>query len=385
MNQDFVSSQQLLLLPERIRKAESTEASKEVYSFLLNLYKAKNYDALKIMVVGTGGSYPAAVSISHSLRDKLKTPNVEALTPQTALRILSPTDRILHAEYPPKYDVVIGISYSGKTPDIKAVYENCRRRKFPFVLFTGANKEDLKKEYPKNKFLKIVSYFNPEDTTGKEKGMMSMFSTLAPAILFDDYVISSNSKKRNYHVYKKFLNEGEQFVSYLNIKQIARAIKKQPIIHVIYEWRTYAIATDIANKFMESGIACVVLHEKKNFSHGCYNILYKQKFSMIINLTKLDVAYNSSTWDVVFIYVNDYDVELNTFLNSICKNKTAVYLEMGNGLLKTAQLNIKELCKLPYLITAIGEELGIDISQPFSPPDSFPEEPKALYGFEGEF
>lgn len=384
MNQDFVSRQQLLLLPERIWKAEATEASKEVYRFLWDMFKAKDYDAMKIMVVGAGGSYPAAISVSHSLRDEMRTPNVEAVTPQKALRILSQTDRILNAEHRPRYDVVIGISYSGKTPDIKAVYENCRRRNFPFVLFTGADKETLKEEYFENEFLKIVSYFNAEDTTGKERGMISMFSTLAPAVLFDDYVISFDPKWRKYHVYKELLEEGEQFVSKLNIPKIARAIKRRPIIHVIYEWRTYAIAADIASKFMESGIASVILHEKKNFSHGRYTLLYKQNFAMVINLTKFDFAINISTMGAELVYGNDYDEKLDKFLKDICKKKTAIYLEMGNSLLETAQMLIKELCKLPYMITAIGEELGVDVSKPFNP-DHFPEEPKALYEFEGEF
>lgn len=384
MNQNFVSRQQLLLLPERIKKAEATEATKEVYQFLWDIFEAKNYDAMKIMVVGAGGSYPAAVSVSHSLRDEMRTPDVEAVTPQTALRILSQTDRILNAKHRPKYDVVIGISYSGKTPDIKAVYESCRSREFPFVLFTGADKETLKEEYFESNFLKIVSYFNAEDTTGKERGMISMFSTLAPAVLFDDYVISSDPKERYYHIYKEDLEEGEKFVSKLNIPKIAKAIKRRPIIHVIYEWRTYAIAADVESKFMESGIASVVLHEKKNFSHGRYTLFYKQNFGMVINLTKFVPVINWSTDNVELIHNNDYDKELDRFLKSICKKKSAIYLEIGNGQFETAAMLIKELCKLPYLITAIGEELGVDISKPFSP-DPFPEEPKALYGFEGEF
>ena len=280
--------------------------------------------------------------------------------------------------------MVIGISYSGKTPDIKAVYENCRRRNFPFLLFTGANKEALKEEYFESEFLKIVSYFNAEDTTGKERGMISIFSTLAPAVLFDDYVISSDPKRLNYHVYKELLEEGEQFVSKLNISKIARAIKSRPIIHVIYEWRTYAIAADIASKFIESGIASVILHEKKNFSHGCYTLLYKQNFAMVINLTKFAFAINTSTGNVKLLHGNDYAEELDRFLKDICKKKTAIYLEMGNSMFETAEMLIKELCKLPYLITAIGEELGVDIYKPFNP-DPFPEEPKTLYGFEGEF
>ncbi len=384
MNPDFVSRQQLMLLPKRIWKAEETEASKEVYRFLWDLYKAKNFDAMKIMVVGEGESYPAAISISHSLRDEMRTPDVEAVTPQTALRILSQTDRILNAEHRPTYDVVIGISYSGKTPEIKAVFEDCIRRDFPFVLFTGADKETLKKDYFESKFLKIVSYFNAEDTTGKEKGMISLFSALAPAVVFDDYVISSDPKRRNYDVFKEWLEEGEQFVSKLNISKIAKAIKRRPIIHVVYEWGTYAIAADISSKFTKSGIANVILHEKKNFSHGYYTLLYKQNFAMVINLTRFNVAIDFSAKSYEFIHKNDYDEELDKFLKDICKKKTAIYLEMGNGMFETAEMLVRELCKLPYLITAIGEELGIDVSEPFSP-DPIPEEPKVLYEYNGEF
>jgi len=381
MNQDFVSRQQLSLLPERIHKAEETEATHEVYEFLWKLFKDKDYDALKIMVVGAGGSFPAAVCISHSLRYEMRTPDVEAVNPQTALRILTQTDRILNADHRPKYDVVIGISYSGKTPDIKAVYEDCRKREFPFVLFTGADKETLREEY---KFAKIVSYFNAEDTTGKERGMISMFSTLAPAVLFDDYIISSDPKYRNFKAYQDDMEEGEKFVSELNIPKIAKALKRHPIIHVIYEWRTYAIAADIASKFMESGIANVVLHEKKNFSHGCYTLLYKQKFGMVINVTKFAVAFNMSSREVTLVHDTDYDKELDKFLKGICKKQSAIYFEMGNGQIETAVMLVRELSKLPYLITAIGEELGIDISKPFNP-EPFPEEPKILYGYKGEF
>lgn len=377
MNQDFVSRQQLLLLPERIRKAEETEATNEVYRFLWDLFKTKNYDAMKIMVVGAGGSYPAAISVSHSLRDEMRTPDVEAVTPQTALRILSQIDRN-------RPDIVLGISYSGKTPDIKAVYEDCRKKGLTFVLFTGADKETLKEEYfeIESKFFKIVSYYNAKDTTGKERGMISMFATLAPAVLFDDYV---DHMRRYYRIYKEDLEEGEKFVAKkINISKIAKAIKRRPIIHVIYEWRTYAIAADIESKFVESGIANVVLHEKKNFSHGRYTLLYKQNFGMVINLTKFKFAYSFSTENFETLYENDYDEKLDKFLKDICKKKKAIYLEMGNSFTETASLLIHELSKLPYLITAIGEELGVDISKPFSP-DSFPEEPKALYGYRGEF
>lgn len=61
-------------------------------------------------------------------------------------------------------------------------------------------------------------------------------------------------------------------------------------IHVFYEWDTLPTATDIESKFTESGIANVVLHEKKNFSHGRYTSLYNQSFAVVINLTRHGIA-----------------------------------------------------------------------------------------------
>ena len=196
-------------------------------------------------------------------------------------------------------------------------------------------------------------------------------------MIFEDYAASTVSNT-------ELLEEGERFVSKLDIPEIARAIKKCPVIHVIYEWRTYAVAADIASKFMESGIANVVLHEKKNFSHGCYTLLYKQDFAMVINVTKFAVEIDASTGNIELVHCSNYDEELDKFLRDICKKKAAIYLEMGNSMFETAEMLIEELCKLPYLIAAIGEELGVDISKPFSP-DPFPKEPIALYGYEGDF
>ena len=180
---------------------------------------------------------------------------------------------------------------------------------------------------------------------------------------------------KNKSIYKEDLEEGEKFVSSLNIARIARVLKTRPVIHVFYEWRTFGIAADIASKFMESGIANVILHEKKNFSHGEYTLLYKQKFGMVINLTKFSVS---------FLHSNEFDEKLDEFLKDLCKKKSAVYIEMGNGMFETGEMLTKELSKLPYLITYIGEAMGIDISKPFDP-EPFPPESKALYRFKGEF
>ncbi len=385
MNENFVSRQQLSLLPERISQAEETGATHELYRYLWDKFEKKAFKPMSIMIVGAGGSYPAALAAAHSIRDEMRTPNVEVATPQTAIQTIEQFSEILHCDWHPEYDVVIGISYSGKTPDIKAVSEVCTSRGYAFVLLTGADKEELKELYHEYEFLKIISYFSAKDTSGKERGMISMFSTLMPAIIFDDYIISSVRPPIHYfRVYQKDLENGEIFVSNLNITDMANSINRAPIIHVFYEWATLPTAADIESKFVESGIANVVLHEKKNFSHGRYTALFKQDFALAINLNCYDavVGISLEPSEVHMLYKHDYDSQIAKFLKRICESKSAHYVEMGNTLQKPAQWNIKEMSKLPYLITAIGEALNIDISKPLTP---FPKEAITLYDYKGEF
>lgn len=378
MKSEFVSRQQVNLLLERIRKAEETDATKELNLYMWDLFKKKNYVPMNIMVVGAGGSYPAAIFAKHALHEEMRTPNVEAVTPQTAVRILTQFDHVNNGQWNPKFDLVIGISYSGKTPDIKCVSELCFKKGFPFILVTGAEKSTLSDIYCENDSMKIISYYNAEDTTGKEKGMISMVSTLAPIIVFADnwtYKLISENQEA--------LEIGKKFVSDLNISEIAQTINKYPVIHVFYEWDTLPTAADIESKFTESGIANVVLHEKKNFSHGRYTSLYKQEFALVINLTRYGMPISlDGSGNINKFYKYKYDDNLTTFLTRICKEKSVHYIDIGTVAMQPSQWNIEAMTKLPYLITAIGEELNIDISKPLKP---FPEEAKVLYEYKGNF
>lgn len=376
IKKEFVSRTQLDLLPKRLLMAEETDATRDLNFYIWHLYEKNGFNPMKIMVVGTGGSYSAALFAKHALHSEMNTPNVEAVTPQTALRILTQFDRVNFGERNPKYDLVIGISYSGKTPDIKCVSELCTEKGFPFVLLTGAKKSTLSEIYQESDSMKIISYFNAEDTTGRERGMISMVSTLAPSIIFDD-----NWTCKMISDYQKDLEKGEKFVSDLNISEIAKLVKQYPVIHVFYGWDTLPTAIDIESKFTESGIANVVLHEKKNFSHGRYTSLYNQKFALVINLTRygLRLPFDEKS-NKLYRYM--YDERLAKFLTGICKERSAHYIEIGSVAMEPSQWNIEAMTKLPYLITAIGEELNIDISKPLNP---FPEEALELYNYEGEF
>lgn len=378
MKENFVSRKQVNLLPERLRKAEETNAAKEFHDYMWDLFGEKDFACLKVMLVGAGGSYPVALFGKHAIHDEMHTPNVEAVLPQTAIKIISQFDHIVTCDYKPQYDLVIGISYSGKSPDIITVSDLCRQKNFPFVLLTGEQKSNLLDFYTENEFCKIVSYFNPEDTTGKEKGMISMFSTLAPAAIFDDF-------------YRKYIEEnlscllnGNKYVSHLNVTSIARRIKKYPIIHVFYDWTTLPAAIDIKSKFTESGLANVILHEKKNFSHGCYTALYNQKFALVINLVRYHsyLYFSNGSWKSDNLYRNQYDEFLSTFLKKKCKDFSSHYLELGTPKLTATQWNLDVMTIFPYLVTAIGEELDIDISKPLIP---FPKEVLDLYSYKGDF
>lgn len=377
MKEEFVSRQQVNLLPERIRKAEETSATEELKSYIWDLFEENQFAPMNIMVVGAGGSYPAAIFAKHVLSEEMRTPNVEAVTPQTAVRILTQFDNVNNGQWNPKYDLVIGISYSGSTPDIKYVSEISHEKGFKFLLLTGAEKSTLSDMYHESDSIKIISYFNVEDTTGKERGMISMASTLNPAIIFDDnYPIKQISNNQ------EALVKAEQFVADLNVSDIAKTIKQYPIIHVFYEWDTFPTAVDIESKFTQSGIAVVALHEKKNFSHGRYTSLYNQNFSLAINLLRHSITINSYGSNSKKYYKDEYDANIADFLAKLCKEKSAHYIEIGTEAISLSQWNIEAMTKIPYLITAIGEELDIDISKPLKP---LPKEAVPLYAYKGKF
>lgn len=376
MKNEYVSKQELELLPKRLLLAMETEASKKFEQLLNSLKIKKNYSPFfKVLVVGSGGSYPAAVFAKYVISEGYGNPYTEAVTPQTAKRILTQFDSSssFNNVHNPSYDLIIGISYSGKTHDIVALAKLCAQRDYPFVLITGADENSLKGIYSSE--IKIISYFNPNDDTGKEKGMISMFSTLAPCVIMNNV---SESLKKDELLY---LGKAKSKVShYINIKGISKALKENPIIHVFYEWDTFAAAADIESKFVESGIATVVLHEKKNFTHGRYTLLYKQKFGLIIDLLRHkpgSLAFNTS--DTV-----NYQMYLSEFLRNTCWNSFSYYLSISSNLSCFTNWNFEVLALLPYLITEIGIELGVDISKPYKP-HVFPAEAKDLYNYEGEF
>lgn len=101
-----------------------------------------------------------------------------------------------------------------------------------------------------------------------------------------------------------------------------------------------------------------------------------------MNLTRYTSVFPLDGGKYRKTYKNEYDKMLAQFLAKICKDKSAHYLEIGTVAIMPTQWNIEAMTKLPYLITAIGEELGIDISKPLNP---YPQEMLPFYEYKGKF
>ena len=336
MSFDSTTCQSLYYLSDRLYLASQTNARQEVYSYL---YGFKEPYDLKILVVGDQGSYPAAICVSHSLREKLLTADVEAVTSPTAIQLLTKRPRA-------KYDVVIGLFHKGFNSLNIRVCEESNRRDIPFVLFTGQKKEEVHRHFEEEHQI-VISYYNPDDKTGDEKGI-PMFSTLAPAILFDDYpcyismikgdgtVYNNPSAFANgpgFSIYRRWLDKSAEFATKLNYSVIYATLIRYPVIHVFYDWKTYAVAVDISNKFMQAGIANVVLHERQEFQYGNYAVLTRP-YGMVINLGESHTDLKSYIQQKP-MERTDYERELDWYLMKSCEKDNprvdeSIFLQLGN-------------------------------------------------------
>lgn len=381
MEQKFVSRQQLNLLEERITFGLRTFAAYDLWTYLLELSNTSKNSQVNVLIVGSGGSYPACVFAKHVIIEQLKNFTVEATTPQTAIRMINELDNLSNNNST-KFNLVIGISYSGKTADIIAIAKLCKLKSCHFLLLTGAKKDTLSEIYSEDDLTKIISYFSVY-CTESEKGLISMASTLTPM-----YIFNAIRYPKPPHLISKFPSEldyGKHFITKLNIDKIVSSLKRTPIIHVFYEWDTLPTALDIESKFIESGIATVILHEKKNFSHGRTTLLYTQQFALIINLCryKYSCSHIDKTPYKKVKFRTQYDEILTNYLKSICNITGSNYMELfaTSPSITTSQWNLWTMAILPYLITEIGEKMNIDISRPLDP---YPKETLTLYNYNGE-
>lgn len=366
-----VAEEQLKLMYKRMVKAEKTGARVELITRVMSVIRDNlaivSKGNFKVLVVGAGGSYPAAEYLKLIISE-YQMGICDAATPQTALGLIEKVH----------YDLVVGITYSGRTPDIIAVYKAMRFVDFysKFVIITGDSEKNVKPYYSENDVnLSIISYFSEEDESGKEKGMISMFSTLEPCFLayngaYEDHVeeIYRLSTKAS-----EFCNKTMD--SIYKTKASPFDITRPYIIHIIYDWKTYPAALDLESKITESGIGFAMIHESKNFSHGRYTILYKQDFDLIFHLYSTKEDSKDSP----------YEKELGVMLSKIVKEKDKALITMHSDE-DFWYGTLEMLFKIPYLVVSLGRCKDTDIAKPFKDyPNGFPVEAKDLYNYNGIF
>lgn len=254
------------LLDRTLRALESnaTQKLREV----LNSIKGQ------ILMVGTGGSFAAAEFAAKC---------VSQFHPNALAQACHPRDIAIYGLK--KISAVMLFSYSGKTKDIQSVYNICQKEGVEVYIITKYTSSGDKSLYDENA---LISYSASKSST-KERGFISMAGTLIPMCIFGEIYYSNSNNS-----FTEFLKECFECRcnEFSKEKYFFSLPDKKMIIDIFSGVDTRCAAMDLESKFIESGLGRVVIHEKKDFSHGRFNILEKYTPNLIIFLDNVRGAYS---------------------------------------------------------------------------------------------
>lgn len=261
-------------LLDRTLRALESNAAQRLQEILSSI---KGY----VLMVGTGGSFAAAEFAAKC---------VSQFHPNILAQSCHPRDIAIDGLS--KIDTVILFSYSGKTKDIQSVYDLCQKEGVKVYIIT-------KYEYSVNDSLydenALISYSTSKSST-KERGFISMAGTLIPMCIFGEIYYSNPNNS-----FREFLKEcfERRCHEFSNEKYFFSLPDRKMLVDIFSGVDTSCAAMDLESKLIESGLARVVIHEKKDFSHGRFNILEKYAPDLIIFLDNVRGAYS----DKLFRYL----------------------------------------------------------------------------------
>lgn len=183
---------------------------------------------------------------------------------------------------------------------------------------------------------------------------------MAPASLFLNLYFK-NLKKNNIDEFIKtsILYWKKYFDDFFkkDKKNLKSIFKKGNIINIFHGDFTSSAAIDLESTFIESGVFNILLHEKKNFSHGRF-----------INYEHLSNKTN--------IYLKTKNISLyeEKLLKYLSQDKNIVIESRYDGLLAEYDL----LITTQYFIYHVSKLLDIDISKP-----SYSEDAMKIYFYKG--
>lgn len=320
----------------RMLNAINSSAINNIYN--INFNKEENY-----IFTGAGGSYAGSVFASIVINE-LYGSNTYALLPRD----------IIYRNNS-KIDKVILFSYSGTTNDLLEStkdFDNDRK----YIITKGeVQKIVLKTKIPKKN---IITY-RTSSNKGKERGFLSFEGTMSPSSIFLKYYLKEKNSNIDIELLiKSLINKWDSFFSNsFKNKNIIEMFNKNNIINIFTGDNTKSASFDIESKIIESGIVNVIVHEKKNFSHG--------RFINYENLNnKNNIYFKSKNGSV-------YEEELLKYLD---KDNNLIIESEYDGILCEYDLLIAS----QFLIYYIGKVYDIDVSKP-----KYSDEAMKIYFYKG--
>ena len=314
------------LLP-RLLKVDNLDTVFEIQKLITNIKRQKD----NVAIVGTGGSFISAHFIAKLLSQELAKP-VIALKPRDVF--IYPIKNISSA---------ILLTYSGKTPDILTVNDYLKKNNIKSYIITNQEKDNPKEN--------IISY----NSSRTEKGFLAVAGTIIPIYLFTKSCLKEIDLK---NLIEDSITKWKSELSFENLN--LKIADKSLLIDIFSGYETSATALDLESKFIESGFGRVTIHDKKDFSHGRFNIISSFKPDLIIFLDSKDSGkYNEKLYK--------YLTKEGTPIIHLKTNKSGILGDLD--LLIASQ----------FLTQSISETIKRDLTKP-----DYPKRAMSLYRYKDQ-
>lgn len=247
-------------LNSRRRKLESLVLESEA----VELCKVVIRDPRNTIVTGTGGSFAAAQAIARILNyawRAVESPNHKAGAEKPVAIAMRPLEVLESAR---GFSRIVGVSYSGRTPDVRQAMELAGLYGAEQVLVT-AGVPNTSGSLESGQLMTIGYGISEKGSLrGVERGFISIAATLAPVVLWTS-AVENLDLVRDVVRSNDLILKAEEAASLLADHCGPRG---EGGLAVIGGGWAHAGMLDIESKFVEGGLAPITLHELKDFSHG---------------------------------------------------------------------------------------------------------------------
>lgn len=296
--------------------------------------------------IGTGGSFAAANFASKVINDLY------------GVYTYADLPRNIRYKNNSKVDKCFLFSYSGTTSDLLVGTGGINNSKKIMV-----TKGEIASVYKKTNIYKdnIISYRTPSNK-GKERGFISFEGVMAPASLFLNLYFKNLKRDDINEFIKESISYWKKYFDCIfkeDRRYLKSIFKRGNIINIFHGDFTSSAAIDLESTFVESGIFNVLLHEKKNFSHGRF-----------INYEQLSSKIN------IYLKTKNTSLYEEKLLKYLSQDKNIIIESRYDGLLAEYDL----LIAIQYFIYNISKLLDIDISKP-----NYSDEAMKIYFYKGDF